>query len=191
VPNRFTACVRRQESADKINVALARYSNVAPTVYINNNVRAVKEAEVALLACKPHMYGAIIREPGFREALGGKLIISIMAGVNAVTLDNYMYVSGRQPCHIVHVMPNTALLRARVNDRHLCQPRRTAARGVRRVRHLALHTPQPRRPHAVVDHGRLHGRLRRGTGVCGADARGRRRQRLLGQGFTNGNSIRR
>jgi pyrroline-5-carboxylate reductase len=54
------------------------------------------------------MYGAIIKEPGFREALGGKLVISVLAGVNAVTLDNYMYVSGRQPCHIVHVMPNTA-----------------------------------------------------------------------------------
>ena len=68
-----------------------------------------------LLACKPYNLSAVLQEKGIREALAGKLLISILAGVSVSQIENTIYTGAsafteRDPCRIVRVMPNTASL---------------------------------------------------------------------------------
>ena len=68
-----------------------------------------------LLACKPYNLSAVLQEEGIREALRGKLLISILAGVSVSQIEKCVY-SGAGifdegvRCRIVRVMPNTASL---------------------------------------------------------------------------------
>ncbi|RDW59670.1 putative pyrroline-5-carboxylate reductase [Coleophoma cylindrospora] len=114
LPTRFVACVRRPESKKKIESALGENSKAVRIVQ-NNNVTACKEADVVLLGCKPYMVKDILSESGMKEALEGKLLISICAGVPATQLEEAVYgdassedpkISGR--CRMVRAMPNTA-----------------------------------------------------------------------------------
>ena len=74
-----------------------------------------------LLACKPYNLATVLQEEGMREALAGRLLISILAGVPVNQIEDTIYgersnktlsmdpaVDGR--CRIVRVMPNTASL---------------------------------------------------------------------------------
>ena len=68
-----------------------------------------------LLACKPYNLSAVLQEEGIREALAGKLLISILAGVSVSQIENTIYSGGSiidesVRCRIVRVMPNTASL---------------------------------------------------------------------------------
>lgn len=70
-----------------------------------------------LLGCKPANLNDILGEPGMQEALKGKLLISILAGVPVSQIEDVLYgsVSNKDPetegrCRIVRVMPNTASL---------------------------------------------------------------------------------
>ena len=50
------------------------------TVLRQQNVKAMREADVVLLACKPYMIDAVLGEVGVRDALKGKLLISVVVG---------------------------------------------------------------------------------------------------------------
>lgn len=72
-----------------------------------------------LLACKPYNLSAVLQEEGIREALAGKLLISILAGVSVSQIEKTIYsgiysegsiFDGSARCRIVRVMPNTASL---------------------------------------------------------------------------------
>lgn len=114
LPTRYIACVRRPESAKKVEDALAKYgANV--TTLSNENVKGVQEADVVLLGCKPYMFRDILSVDGMKEALAGKLVISVLAGVTVKHIQEHLYgsVSDKKPedenrCRIVRVMPNTA-----------------------------------------------------------------------------------
>lgn len=110
IPAKFIACVRRKDSAKKIQAALGSY-RMAPKIYMNENLKAVEEAEVILLGCKPQMFKEILGAPGIKEALAGKLLISILAGVTVDHIEKFLYGksdSVAKPCRVVRVMPNTA-----------------------------------------------------------------------------------
>ena len=91
------------------------------TILQNENVKGVQEADVVLLGFKPYQLKVILEEEGMREALAGKLVISILAGVPVSQIEDTIYpkVHGSPPfppkifenlCRIVRVMPNTASL---------------------------------------------------------------------------------
>lgn len=114
LPSRFIACVRRPESAKKIKRGLIDDQKLVKVVQ-NDNINACAEAEVVLLGCKPYMVQDILSEKGMKEALEGKLLISICAGVPATQIEEALYgdVSSENPetsgrCRIVRAMPNTA-----------------------------------------------------------------------------------
>jgi len=121
LPTRFIACVRRPESAKKVKAALAPYlpsssvSGSPVTIAQNDNVSAVRKADVVLLACKPYMMSEILGEAGMAEALRGKLLISILAGVPAAQIESQLASSASEsqayrdnPALVVRAMPNTA-----------------------------------------------------------------------------------
>jgi pyrroline-5-carboxylate reductase len=113
LPSKFIASVRRPESAEKIKKALSVYNN-SVEISQNDNVLACKQADVVLLGCKPYMAEGILAEEGMVEALEGKLLISILAGVPAEQIYGYLY--GKTPsdpekeelCQVVRAMPNIA-----------------------------------------------------------------------------------
>jgi pyrroline-5-carboxylate reductase len=111
LPSRFIACVRRPESAKKIKQALISHLKAVKIVQ-NDNVTACQEGDVILLGCKPYMVNDILAVDGMKEALKGKLLISICAGVPVEQIQKALYgesITGTEyACKIVRAMPNTA-----------------------------------------------------------------------------------
>ncbi|KAI6277057.1 Pyrroline-5-carboxylate reductase [Pyricularia oryzae] len=112
LPSRFIACVRRPESAKKVKVALAEHLSVVKVVQ-NDNLASVRQAGVVILACKPQMIGDLLSKPGIAEALRGKLLISICAGVTVPQIEGHLEQAlgskdVENPCRVVRAMPNTA-----------------------------------------------------------------------------------
>ena len=101
LPNRFIACVKRHESAVRVERALSRYGSCVQ-VYENDNERGVVEGDVILLCCKPQMCEEVLSP--LCENLGGKLLVSILAGVTGARLKQLVPSTTR----VMRVMPNTA-----------------------------------------------------------------------------------
>ncbi|KAL8863962.1 MAG: hypothetical protein Q9198_010199 [Flavoplaca austrocitrina] len=119
VPSRFIACVTRDASAKRVKTALSSHLS-SVTILKNENLKGVQQADVVLLGCKPkNLKDGILREPGMREALRGKLVISILAGTPIESLEENVYgpktLTEKDPfaagrCRFVRVMPNTSSL---------------------------------------------------------------------------------
>lgn len=74
-----------------------------------DNVRAVEQADVVILAFKPVKREEVFAAPGIKEALRGKLVISIMAGVSIKELNRLALEQGDPiPVQAVRAMPNMA-----------------------------------------------------------------------------------
>ncbi|PHH65600.1 hypothetical protein CDD81_2035 [Ophiocordyceps australis] len=121
LPSRFMACVRRAETGDSIRSKLASQTlDSAVTVYTNKNVAAVREADMVLLACQPHVYRPLLEEPGMSAALVGKPIMSVLAGVTSEEIEHHLEIiaarnNGRSDNGdssgaflVMRVMPNVA-----------------------------------------------------------------------------------
>lgn len=114
LPSRFIACVRRPESGKKVRAAFAEYA-ADITYIVNDNLTGIRGSDVILLCCKPQMVSEILTADGVKEALKGKLLISILAGVSVKQIEITLYgsESNNDPdedgrCRIVRAMPNTA-----------------------------------------------------------------------------------
>lgn len=112
LPARFSACVTRPESGKRIQKELQKYeTNI--TIHENNNLQAVRDADIIILGCKPHVAERIIGNDEMRAALQNKLLISILAGVTEIELCDMVYPKGTTVpsfggCKIVRAMPNMA-----------------------------------------------------------------------------------
>jgi pyrroline-5-carboxylate reductase len=80
------------------------------TILQNNNVKGVKQADVVILGCKPQGVKDVLQEEGMKEALQGKLLISICAGVTVKQVEGILYGGDKPECRVVRVMPNTAAI---------------------------------------------------------------------------------
>ena len=111
VPNHFIACVRRPESAKRIRKALSGLTNCL-TILENDNLKGIQQADIIVLGCKPQMVREILDVTGMREALKGKLLISILAGVPASQIEDILFKGESKEetrrCRVVRALPNTA-----------------------------------------------------------------------------------
>lgn len=112
LPSTFNACVRTKRTSDRIKSELSAYSKLSLNVLANENVKACKEADVVLLACKPFYVKDVLSEPGIKEALEGKLVVSILAGVTEEQIETILYPDlnhedARKKITVVRTMPNT------------------------------------------------------------------------------------
>ncbi|KAF1812637.1 pyrroline-5-carboxylate reductase [Eremomyces bilateralis CBS 781.70] len=109
LPSKFIACVRRPVSAKRIQTELAAYSSSLTTL-VNDNIPGLQQADVVLLGCKPYMLRDVLTAPGVKDALAGKLLMSILAGVTQEQISETLYgaTPPPDPCQIVRVMPSTA-----------------------------------------------------------------------------------
>ncbi|CDM27307.1 hypothetical protein DTO013E5_4474 [Penicillium roqueforti] len=110
---RYTACVRSANSEKRLS---ERFAESLDKISISrgNNVQAVQTADVIILGADPADIEAILVQPGLREALTDKLIISIAAGWTRQKLEITIYGSpttndntaGR--AWVVRTLPNIA-----------------------------------------------------------------------------------
>lgn len=70
---------------------------------------------MVLLGVEPSMYHGVLAAPGIREALAGKVLVSILGGVTVEALRQSLYgaptshgTETQKHCHIVRCIPNTA-----------------------------------------------------------------------------------
>lgn len=105
VPSRFLACVSRESTAERLVKVFAKIGSLGSKVEVlaSRNVEAVRQSDVVILCCKPQLAEGILGEQGMIEALEGKLLISILAGVTIRQLTNWVSSSTR----VVRAMPNT------------------------------------------------------------------------------------
>lgn len=107
---KFIACVQTPSSAERLRTTFQAHLDCL-TILENNNLIAFQCADVILLACKPYLASQVLSAVGVRDALGGKLLISVLAGSTPDKLDTliYGYDSGHEPrCHIIRATPNMA-----------------------------------------------------------------------------------
>ena len=71
----------------------------------SSNVEACRAADVVVVCVKPHEVGAAVSAPDTRQALEGKLVISIAAGVRLEQLAGWLPRS-----QLIRAMPNTPCL---------------------------------------------------------------------------------
>ncbi|KAJ7489838.1 pyrroline-5-carboxylate reductase [Mycena galericulata] len=102
IPSNFIACVSREESATKLREVFSTLG-AAVQVLASRNLDAVRKADVVLLCCKPQLAHAILCEPGIKDALDGKLLISILAGVTMAQINAWVLPSTK----VIRAMPNT------------------------------------------------------------------------------------
>jgi len=124
IPSRFLACVSREDTANKLRKIFGDLGQLGSTVevFASNNGEPVQRADVVLLwcdtllllarlsadvrfftSCKPQVAHAILAERGIKEALDGKLLISILAGITMNQLASWVLPTTR----VVRAMPNT------------------------------------------------------------------------------------
>ncbi|RSL54667.1 hypothetical protein CEP53_007384 [Fusarium sp. AF-6] len=111
--NRLTATVSSEASQRRVQDALSEHSSRLTVLLAQENVRAVQEADVVLLAFKPVKREEIFGALGFKEVLRGKLVISIMAGIsikelNRLAVEGKDALKGPSPLQAVRAMPNMA-----------------------------------------------------------------------------------
>jgi len=121
VPSRFIACVGQQDTVTKrrgIFDGLPQHVEVLA----GKNLQAAQQSDVVLLwyvfrlysahemhcttnifSCKPQLASSILMAPGMKEALEGKLLISILAGVTISQITAWVLPSTR----VIRAMPNT------------------------------------------------------------------------------------
>ena len=94
----IVATARRPEAAE----GLGERHGVAVTL---DNLAACRSADTVLLTLKPQRIAKVLHQPGMREALAGKLVISIAAGVTLTQLADWLPDSA-----VIRAMPNTPCL---------------------------------------------------------------------------------
>ncbi|EIN07437.1 pyrroline-5-carboxylate reductase [Punctularia strigosozonata HHB-11173 SS5] len=105
LPSRYLACVKRPETANELKTVFGSLGQLGRAVEVitDDNVAAAKQADVVLLCCKPQMAQSILCEEGMKEALDGKLLISILAGVTISQMLAWVLPSTK----VIRAMPNT------------------------------------------------------------------------------------
>ncbi|ESZ89900.1 hypothetical protein SBOR_9712 [Sclerotinia borealis F-4128] len=79
--NTFIATVHSMASMERLRTEFhARESRVHILVGNDGVLQAISQADIVLLACKPYMIEGVLKIAGVREALGGKLVVSVAVG---------------------------------------------------------------------------------------------------------------
>jgi pyrroline-5-carboxylate reductase len=107
----FMACVQSDASARKLQSVFKNYLDHVK-ILADDNLKAFQAADVILLACKPYMAESILGADHVRDALKGKLLISVLAGTSNADLERYIYGDAilveTDKCCVMRAMPNMA-----------------------------------------------------------------------------------
>lgn len=114
--NTFVACVNTMASVDRLRTQF-REQKEKINILVGSVVQAMQQADIVLLACKPYMVENILGVSGAKEALVGKLVISVLVGtpvskmmsiLNGGTVPNTGTWRKEDGCQIIRAMPSLA-----------------------------------------------------------------------------------
>lgn len=103
LPSCFIATVHREQSAKALKQKLQDAGHEEVEVLLNGNVEAAQRGDYVVLGSKPQMVADILAEDGMKEALKGKVLVSLCAGLTVDTIKKQVDPSTR----VVRAMPNT------------------------------------------------------------------------------------
>ncbi|KAL8856521.1 MAG: hypothetical protein Q9178_006836 [Gyalolechia marmorata] len=90
-PSRIIACVRTEQSAEYLRKQLAALKRTLSVIVVQgDNARAVQAADTVLLGCQPQDLDSCLGAPAVKKGLGGKLLISILAGVTIPQIEEVL-----------------------------------------------------------------------------------------------------
>ncbi|KAL2812931.1 Aldehyde/histidinol dehydrogenase [Aspergillus cavernicola] len=109
--SRLTATVGTEPSKRRVEEALSAHASRVTVLTQEDNIRAAQEADVVILAFKPFKRADVFAVPGFKEALRGKLVLSIMAGITTKELARLIFsedYTTSNNLQAIRAMPNMA-----------------------------------------------------------------------------------
>ncbi|KAJ4052072.1 hypothetical protein NW756_001507 [Fusarium oxysporum] len=108
IVHRLVLSVKSKKSQVQLQNQFATYHEQVK-VLRGQNVEAAQEADTIILAHMPYMVKDILSEKGMREAFKEKLVISILAGINAKKIQGALGIpDGHQEYDLIRAMPNLA-----------------------------------------------------------------------------------
>lgn len=82
----YTACVRSEASLRRLRGDIGGFEDRVTVLGAGKLIEAVRDAEIVMLGCVPGELDSLLEAPGLVEALQGKLVISLLAGVSTTVL---------------------------------------------------------------------------------------------------------
>lgn len=107
----LTVTVGTEPSKKRVEETLQANLQRLTVLTKEENVRAVQDADVVLLAMKPIKRSEVFAVQGFKEGLRGKFVVSIMAGITTAEVDRLILGgqnSEQSSVQAVRAMPNMA-----------------------------------------------------------------------------------
>lgn len=101
----FIACTKTPESAKALRKSISEYADDVMVSH-DNAVECMERAEVVVFAFKPWMARSILSQSGVREALVGKLVISMLAGLTPTSLRKMIGGDHASFFNVVRALPN-------------------------------------------------------------------------------------
>lgn len=107
LPDAFIATVGREETARKLRKTFQTSTSLNDMIDIRSgagaNVSAAQESDIILICSKPNIAKSILAEKGMADAVRGKIVVSICAGVTMEQLEAIV----PEGTTVVRAMPNT------------------------------------------------------------------------------------
>lgn len=111
-PSKICAAVSSQSSANTLHDTFED-SPIEVLVYQGGNTNAARDCDVSILACPPHSMSNVLGEKGMPDALKGKILISVLAGVQTSSILKTIYPAGvpsdDERCWVFRALPNLAV----------------------------------------------------------------------------------
>ncbi|VUC28946.1 unnamed protein product [Clonostachys rosea] len=107
--SKFIACTKSKASAEKLPELLGRHHSHV-SISHGQTLETMKAADVVVLGFKPYMADDVLGAPGVREALAGKLVISLLAGTGAAKIRSIIVgdSTDTEAPYVVKAAPNVA-----------------------------------------------------------------------------------
>ncbi|ETN40604.1 pyrroline-5-carboxylate reductase [Cyphellophora europaea CBS 101466] len=118
----FSACVRSDQSVKKLQSMFSSYQDRL-SIRKGDLVATAQDADVIILAVKPYMLREVLGAAGMGDAVRGKLVLSVLAGIPPSQILDALYKStstdpaepepepepeAPPPCHVVQATLNLA-----------------------------------------------------------------------------------
>ncbi|KAM3070513.1 hypothetical protein ACMFMG_010334 [Clarireedia jacksonii] len=115
-PVSLTSCTVSVRSVDSATLLRNTFSEsrIPLLIHAGENIRTVQDSDVILLAVPPDDVCSVLSVSSMQNALQGKLLISLAAGVTRSQINGALYGGSSVPdrtedrCHVMRAMPNLA-----------------------------------------------------------------------------------
>ncbi|CAG8892929.1 unnamed protein product [Penicillium egyptiacum] len=103
----FIACTKTASSASRLQTSIAPQHQQLIKIVFDQTLQTMQQADIIILACKPFMAEAVLSEEGVRDALAGKLVISMLAGQSCEALTRLINPDpSPEAPHLMKAIPN-------------------------------------------------------------------------------------